>query len=167
MRARYKADIGCLVVILLPTGTGAYFWFTQEPRPIVVAAPGAGGERFIVNGLPANYFEGTGPGPHPAILLIGGSEGGLTETRNSFARQLAAEGFSVLYPGYFATSESNRSFDMVPLETFSAELDWLENNSDIQPAPVGAIGHSKGADCILAGDRRLGFSAGDSEAAQL
>ncbi len=149
MRARSKVGIGCLVILLAIIGAGAWFWFNREPRPIVVAEAGGGGERIMLGETPANFYPGAGEGPRPAILLLGGSEGGLKDFRNAYARQLAAEGYSVLYPGYTATGEANRAFNMVPLEIFDAALDWLAARPDIAPGPVAAIGHSKGAEGAL------------------
>lgn len=159
MRTRGKVGIGCLVIVLAIVGIGAFKWFNREPRPIVVAEAGAGGERVMLGDTPANYFPGSGGGPRPAILLLGGSEGGLKESRNVYARQLAAEGYSVLYPGYTATGEANRAFDMVPLEIFDAALDWLAARPDIAAGPVAVIGHSKGAEGALllaSRDQRIG-----------
>ncbi|MDP4575439.1 acyl-CoA thioester hydrolase/BAAT C-terminal domain-containing protein [Qipengyuania sp. G39] len=149
MRTRSKVGIGCLAIILALVGAGAWFWFTREPRPIVVAEAGDGGERVMLGETPANFYPGAGEGPRPAILLLGGSEGGLKDFRNAYARQLAAEGYSVLYPGYTATGEANRAFNMVPLEIFDAALDWLAARPDIASGPVAAIGHSKGAEGAL------------------
>ncbi|KZX86917.1 hypothetical protein A3726_01220 [Erythrobacter sp. HI0037] len=159
MRTRGKVGIGCLVIVLAIVGIGAFMWFNREPRPIVVAEAGDGGERVMLGDTPANFFPGSGDGPRPAILLLGGSEGGLKESRNVFARQLAAEGYAVLYPGYTATSEANRAFDMVPLEIFDAALDWLAARPDIAAGPVAVIGHSKGAEGALllaSRDQRIG-----------
>ena len=149
MRTRSKVGIGCLAIILALVGAGAWFWFTREPRPIVVAEAGDGGERIMLSETPANFYPGAGEGPRPAILLLGGSEGGLKDFRNAYARQLAAEGYSVLYPGYTATGEANRAFNMIPLEIFDSALDWLAARPDIAPGPVAAIGHSKGAEGAL------------------
>ncbi len=149
MKRRYKIGLGLLAVVLVFIGVNAYFWFTREPRPLVIAEAGIGGERVNINGLPANFYRGEDGGPRPAILLLGGSEGGLREYRNVFARQLSDEGYAVLYQSYYATSESNRSFNMVPLETLDASLDWLSSNPDIRPGPIAVIGHSKGAEGAL------------------
>ena len=159
MRTRSKIGIGCLAIVLAIAGFGAWKWYTREPRPIVVAEAGANGERVMLGETPANFFPGSGEGPRPAILLLGGSEGGLKESRNVFARQLAAEGYAVLYPGYTATSEANRAFNMVPLEIFDAALDWLAARPDIVAGPVAVIGHSKGAEGALllaSRDERIG-----------
>lgn len=149
MRTRSKVGVGCLAIILAIVGAGTWFWFNREPRPIVVAEAGEGGERVMLGDTPANFYPGAGEGPRPAILLLGGSEGGLKDFRNTFARQLAAKGYSVLYPGYTATNEANRAFNMVPLEIFDEALDWLEARPDIAPDQVAAIGHSKGAEGAL------------------
>lgn len=149
MRTRSKLGIGCLAIILAVVGATAWFWFSREPRPIVVAEPGAGGERVTLGAMPANFYPGKGAGPRPVILLLGGSEGGLREVRNGYARQLAAEGYSVLYPGYYATSEGNRSFNKVPLENFDRALAWLAARDDIDPARIAIIGHSKGGEAAL------------------
>ena len=63
MRTRGKVGIGCLVIVLAIVGIGAFKWFNREPRPIVVAEAGAGGERVMLGDTPANYFPGSGGGP--------------------------------------------------------------------------------------------------------
>ncbi len=153
MRTRSKIGIGCLAIVLLIVGAGAWFWFTREPRPIVVAEPGDGGERMMLGEAPANFYPAGGPGAggdaSPAILLLGGSEGGLKETRNALARQLAAQGYAVLYPGYYMTREDNRAFELVPLETLDAALAWLAAREGVDPARIAVVGHSKGAEGAL------------------
>ncbi|WP_379546502.1 acyl-CoA thioester hydrolase/BAAT C-terminal domain-containing protein [Qipengyuania sp. DSG2-2] len=149
MRTRSKIGIGCLGIILALAGVVAWYVFNREPRPIVVAEPGALGERIVMGDVPANFYPGAGGGPRPGILLLGGSEGGLKESRNVLARQLAEQGYSVLYPGYYATSETNRSFHKVPLETFDRSLDWLSTRENIDSARLGVIGHSKGGEAAL------------------
>jgi dienelactone hydrolase len=82
-------------------------------------------------------------------LLLGGSDGSLKESRNVYARALAAQGYAVLYPGYYRTREDNRSFNMVPLETFDQALAWMAARPEIDPSRIGIIGHSKGAEAAL------------------
>ncbi|MEL6528952.1 MAG: acyl-CoA thioester hydrolase/BAAT C-terminal domain-containing protein [Pseudomonadota bacterium] len=150
MKKRTKIGVGCLaiflVIVIAAVGYGYWSFSNREPRPIVVAEPGDGGERVMLGDVPANFYPGSGDGPRPALLLLGGSEGGLKDYRNEIGRQLAAEGYSVIYPGYFETREDNRSFDMVPLETFDSALAWLASREDIDADRIGVIGHSKGAE---------------------
>jgi uncharacterized protein len=75
MKLWKKILLGVAVVIVGLAGVGAYFWFNRELPPISVAAPGLGGERVMLGDAPANYYQPSGSGSHPAILLLGGSDG--------------------------------------------------------------------------------------------
>lgn len=149
MKKRYKFGIGCLVILVAMVGFGAWTFLSREPRAIVVADAGADGRRVEIGGMPANFYPASGPGPHPAVLLLGGSEGGLKEERNAVARQLSAAGYSVLYQAYFETSEDNRALERVPLEIFDRAIDWLAREGGADPARIAVMGHSKGAEAAL------------------
>ncbi|WP_298466911.1 acyl-CoA thioester hydrolase/BAAT C-terminal domain-containing protein [uncultured Erythrobacter sp.] len=149
MKTPAKVGIGCLVIVVAIVGFGAWSFFNREPRAIIVAKAGDGGERVMLGDVPANFYPGAGEGQRPALLMLGGSEGGLKDYRNELARQLAAEGYSVLYPGYFETREDNRPFNMVPIETFDNALAWLASRADIDAERIGVLGHSKGAEGAL------------------
>jgi uncharacterized protein len=146
----WKKILAILALLVLGlAATGTYFWFNRELPPIRISDPGLGGQRVMLGDVPANYFPAQGPGPHPAILLLGGSDGSLHEFRNVYARALAAQGYSVLYPGYYMTREDNRSFDMVPLETFDRALAWMSAQPEIDVKRLAIIGHSKGGEAAL------------------
>ena len=132
MKLWKKILIGVAITIFVIVGIGAYFWFNRELPPISVAEPGSGGKRVMLGDVPANYFPVPSPGARPAILLLGGSDGSLREFRNVYARALAANGYAVLYPGYYMTRENNRSFNMVPLETFDQALAWMKKQPEIK-----------------------------------
>lgn len=160
MRRRNKIMVGLVSLAALVMSFGAWSWFNQPPPALVIADAGSGGERIMLGDVPANYFPGQGTGPRPAVLLLGGSEGGLRPFRNDYARALAAAGFSVLYPGYFATRESNRAADSIPLEIFDSAIGWLRQRNDIDPAQIAIIGHSKGAEAaLLVASRNTGLAA--------
>ena len=77
MRSRWKIVIGVVGGLVLLAG-GAFTWMVAgPPEAVTIAVPGASGRRIKENGLFANYFPAQGPGKKPAILLLGGSEGGL------------------------------------------------------------------------------------------
>ena len=150
MRTRKKVGIGCGLLVVLLVLAGFAMWFFAPGAPsIAVDDPGDGGTRITLNDRPANFFPGQGEGPRPAILMLGGSEGGLREAHNKMARQLVAEGFAVLYPGYYRTSEETKLFDMVPLETFDEAIRFLESRDDVDASRIGAMGVSKGSEGVL------------------
>lgn len=62
----------------------------REVPPVHVAPPGDTGRRITDEGLVANYFPAKGKAR--AVLLLGGSEGGLAPPTNGAARALQAEG---------------------------------------------------------------------------
>ncbi|MFL0356396.1 alpha/beta hydrolase [Erythrobacter sp. GH1-10] len=139
----------------------AIMWFMMPgPPPITVDDPGEGGTRITLNDRPANFFPGKGDGPRPAILMLGGSEGGLRESQNETARRFADLGFSVLYVGYYRTTEETKSFHMVPLETFDAAMEWLLGRDDIDPSRIAMMGTSKGGEgALLYASRNPAISA--------
>lgn len=160
MRRRNKIMLGLAGAAALVMGFGAWSWFNRPPPPLVVAEPGDGGERIMLGDVPANFFPGKGAGRRPAVLLLGGSEGGLRPYRNDYARALSDAGFAVLYPGYFATREDNRAADSIPLETFDAALAWLRQRGNVDPAAISVVGHSKGAEAaLLVASRNTGIAA--------
>lgn len=149
MRRRTKIAVGLIAVLALVVGFGFYRWYTMEPRPIIVAAPGANGVRVMIGDAPANFYAAADAGTRPGIVLLGGAEGGLKKIRNAYARQLAMEGYHVLYVSYFETRDDNRALDRVPLEIFDNAVTWLRKRPDVDPEKIAVIGHSKGAEAAL------------------
>lgn len=145
-----KTGIGCgAVVLLLAAAAGTIFYLKPWVPALVVAEPGPTGRRIIERGMLANYFPGRGPGRHPAILIVGGSEGGLGNSTRRNALALQAEGFSVLQLSFYRASGQPRNLELVPLETFSAGLAWLGRQAEVDPERVGIVGGSKGAEAVL------------------
>lgn len=87
------------------------------------------------------------PGPvRGAVLELGGSEGGLYETR---AALLASHGFLVLALGYFALPGLPEQVINVPLEYFGRALAWLRARPEWNGGRVGVLGTSKGGELAL------------------
>ncbi|AMO72485.1 acyl-CoA thioester hydrolase/BAAT C-terminal domain-containing protein [Sphingorhabdus sp. M41] len=149
MRWKKIFGFGCLGLIALLVVGGGAAWYFMPGFPITVDEPGEGGIRITINDRPAHYFHGDGEGRRPAILMLGGSEGGLQEAHHVMARMLNAEGFSVLYPGYYRTSKANSDFNLVPLETFDMALEWLKSRDDVNADAIGIMGGSKGGEAAL------------------
>lgn len=96
----------------------------------------------------------------PAIILLGGSEGGSMVTRG--AAQLASHGFAVLAlpyysPGQWPTFKRELpalpgAFADIPVERLNVAREWLKSRSDVDASRIAINGTSKGAEfALLAG----------------
>ncbi len=115
--------------------------------PVQVAAPGDTGRRITDDGLLGNYFPARRSAP--AVLLLGGSEGGLGPDWTNLSKAMQSEGFSVLQLSYFRGPEQNTRLELIPLEYFATALRWLRQQPEVDPARVAIVGFSKGAEAAL------------------
>jgi dienelactone hydrolase len=101
------------------------------------------------NGLVAEVFTPMGPATrHPAILVLGGSEGGLQGSSGE-ARLLAKQGYVTMALAYFKAPGLPDQLTNLPLEYFKTALDTLRARPDVDPARIGLIGTSKGGEGVL------------------
>jgi dienelactone hydrolase len=133
--------MGCL------TGVNAAAAQAPHAQAPVVSEPGPGGVRLDQGGLLGNYYPRTRTGAGPAVLLLGGSEGGLGGGRS--AQSLLTQGYSVLSLAYFGAPGLPDKLRLVPLEYFAAALQWLRAQPGVDPARIGLVGTSKGAEAAL------------------
>lgn len=156
-----KGGIGCgTVVLLLVAAAAAAIYFRLFVPPVHVAEPGPTGRRVAESGLLGNYYPGRGAGRRPAVLLLGGSEGGLGESAQRNALAFQAEGLSVLHLSYHRAPGQPPDLELIPLETFAAALAWLRRRPEVDPGRVGIVGASKGAEAaLLAATRDPGVRA--------
>ncbi|MFO7530176.1 MAG: acyl-CoA thioester hydrolase/BAAT C-terminal domain-containing protein [Marinobacter sp.] len=104
------------------------------------------------NGVLGQFYQPAGDGPYPAVIVLGGSGGGLP--RQS-PKVLAAHGYAVLSLAYFNyTSPLDNSslpgiLDMIPLEYFGKAIQWLQSQPDVDPGRIGLIGYSVGGTAAL------------------
>lgn len=87
---------------------------------------------------------------HPAVIVLGGFEGGIPDEAYSFARQ----GYAALSVAYFGAGNLPKSADLVPVETVSRAVDYLRARPEVDPARIGIVGISKGAELALLGAAR-------------
>lgn len=150
MRWKRALAITAAVVVGLVVVAGAYLWFAAPWKPsVVMAEPGDGGRRVTDRGLVANFWPGSGDGARPAVLMLGGSEGGLGDGVAAEARELAGRGYAVLQLSYFRAPGQNPKLEAVPLEYFATALDWLGAQPGVDRARIGIVGGSKGAEAAL------------------
>ncbi len=160
MKRRWKIGLAVLGALVVIGGGGFAYMLIQPPPPAKIADAGQTGQRIAANGILANYYPAAGAGPHPAILLLGGSEGGLASEIRAQALLLQAEGFSVLQLAYHNAPGKPAKLKNVPLEDFYRGLDWLRKQPGVDPARLGIVGYSKGAEAgLLVATRYPGIRA--------
>lgn len=91
-------------------------------------------------------FVPPGSGPHPGVLVVGGSEGGLPAEK---AAWLASRGFTALALAYFRYDGLPSELEAIPLEYFGTALSWMEARPEIQPDHIGVMGTSRGGELAL------------------
>jgi dienelactone hydrolase len=84
---------------------------------------------------------------HPAVLLFGGSEGGMPPP--SITYLLASRGYPVLMLGYFNLPGLPKELREVPLEYFATAARWLAAQPAVDPAHVVAMAASFGSEAAL------------------
>lgn len=97
-------------------------------------------------GLVGTLFLPAGPGPHPAVMVLNGSGGGINEPR---AALYASRGYAALALGYFKAPGLSDYISNTPLEYFQAGLNWLQR--EVQPAHrfIALSGQSRGGELVL------------------
>jgi dienelactone hydrolase len=88
------------------------------------------------------------PGRHPAVIVLGGSDGGLASA-NLYGTPLAASGFIVLCLAYFAMDSLPLHLSEVSLEYFKRAIDWLRGQPSVDGDRVGIFGSSRGGEGAL------------------
>lgn len=100
------------------------------------------------NGLVGVFYEPPGEGRHPAMLVLGGSGGGIPPAIGQ-AGGLASRGYASLALAYFNAPGLPRVLSNIPLEYFGTALQWLANRPSVDPQRIGVLGSSRGAELSL------------------
>lgn len=110
------------------------------------AAPGVTRREIRDEGLVGTLFTPTGPGPHPVVMVLNGSGGGINEARGAL---YASHGYQALALGYFKAPGLSPFITETPLEYFETGLRWLHRA--LQPAKgfVAVSGQSRGGELAL------------------
>ena len=96
----------------------------------------------------ANFFEPVGDTIRPAIIIVGGSGGGIG-WQNYMGEILAQHGFATLALAYFKMEDLPSELEEIPLEYFDRAASWLQKQPRVDSTKVGIIGISKGAELVL------------------
>lgn len=119
------------------------------PAPVATAPAATGVRQIRDGGMVADLYRPAASGRAPAILLLGGSEGGLGKAAAEQAAALAAHGYIVLQLSYFGSPGQPAALKSIPIETFTRALDWLKTQPDVARGRIGLVGTSKGAEAAL------------------
>lgn len=149
MKRKWKITLGILGALVIVGAGGMAWMIAQPPPPAKIAEAGPTGQRIARDGIFANYYPVKGAGPHPAILLLGGSEGGLGRDMRALALLLQAEGYSTLQLAYHNAPGKSAKLKNIPLEDFTKGLDWLKKQPGVDAKRLGIVGYSKGAEAGL------------------
>jgi len=91
----------------------------------------------------------------PALIVLGGSEGGGWVARDRSPR-FASRGFAVLGLPYYSPGAKDRelpelpaAFADIPVERLDAAFAWLKARPDVDASRVALVGVSKGAEFVL------------------
>ncbi len=86
-------------------------------------------------------------GKHPAILLLGGSEGG--NQMAYAAPQFAQHGYVAASVAYFGLPGLPQTLENVPVETVGKALTAIAQRADVDSAHIAIMGLSKGGELAL------------------
>src|SRR3990170_8120314 len=92
-------------------------------------------------GLVGTLFRSDSDRPRPAIIVLGGSEGGLWE---SPAALLASHGYVALALGYFGIEGLPQDLVRIPLEYFETAIGWLHAQEGVASDRLAVMGESRG-----------------------
>jgi dienelactone hydrolase len=113
-----------------------------SPRPVRLQETTLKDDGFV-----GYFWKPAIAGKRPAVLVFGGSEGGVATYL--LAARLAANGFPALALGYFGAPGLPQTLYEVPLEYFVKALRWLRDQPHVDPNRVIALGVSRGSEAAL------------------
>jgi dienelactone hydrolase len=131
---------GGQVVTLSAAGKTARFRLLVRAKNVKAA--------HVRKGLYGEYYASPSPTPRPAVVLFGGSEGGLY----SVAQQgilLASRGIPTLALAYFGAPGRPKELRRIPLEYFAKAVRWLGRQPGVDPKRISLVGGSRGAEAAL------------------
>jgi dienelactone hydrolase len=106
----------------------------------------------------ANLPMKDGNEKRPALIVLGGSEGG-AESVNNGAKRLASRGFAVMSLPYYSPAQwptmkqevpaLPKNFVDIPIERIDAAREYLRSRAEVDGDRIGIYGVSKGAEFVL------------------
>jgi len=104
------------------------------------------------NGLEGLFFTNRFREKQKAILILGGSEGGIpfsSPKSEAWMKELVLTGCAVLCLGYCGVGKLPSTLERIPLSYFEQAFDWLAGQPGIDPGQYALIGGTKGGELAL------------------
>lgn len=111
-----------------------------------LAAEGVTRREVRDEGLSAVLFTPATPGPHPVVMVLNGSGGGINEPR---AALYASRGYAALAVGYFKCPGRSDYISDTHLEYFETALHWIHRELQPRDGFVALSGQSRGGELVL------------------
>lgn len=98
------------------------------------------------DGLVGTLFIPASQGPHPAVIVLNGSGGGINEPRGAL---YASRGYLAFSLAYFGAPGLSDYISNTPLEYFKRGMDWLRDKHRPYKDFVALNGQSRGGELVL------------------
>ena len=110
------------------------------------AAPDVTRREIREEGLVGTLFTPAGPGPHPVVVVLNGSGGGINEPRGAL---YASHGYQAFALGYFKAPGLSPFITGTPLEYLETGLRWAHRELQPRDGFVAVAGQSRGGELSL------------------
>jgi dienelactone hydrolase len=124
-----------------PDGTRAELLLKRH-----VAGPGVTRTLIHTEGIVGTLFLPSNDGPHPAVVVLNGGDGGIDEYRGAI---LASHGYAALNLGYFGMDGLPRGLVNIPLEYFENAIHWMRRQPWLGDHFLAVWGESRGGELAL------------------
>jgi dienelactone hydrolase len=98
------------------------------------------------DGLYGFLYHPVSDGPYPAVIILGGSNGGLYPW---LAQAFASKGFVALTLAYFNYRDLPQELVEIPVEYFHKAITWMKGHKSVKSDSIGLVGGSKGGELAL------------------
>src|SRR5580700_10337995 len=99
-------------------------------------------------GIVGRLFRPAVTGKVPAIIVVGGSEGGM-ESAEYWAKLLASHGYCAIAVAYFRAKGLPNRLAGIPVETVKHALDYLAALPEVDAGRIAVLGSSRGSELAL------------------
>ncbi|SNS69213.1 Acetyl esterase/lipase [Anaerovirgula multivorans] len=123
----------------------------KDKREVQINFTNSDTEQIVVqNSIVGKLFKPKGNNNLPAVIIVGGSTGGLFWSEQ-IAALLSTKGYAALALNYFDMQNDNLPTELIEIkiEYFKKALDWLKNKSEIDKNNISMMGISKGGELSL------------------